>query len=400
MKHISIITGSELRMVMGVNYYIKSFLKCNQYFKDYNVNRVYSSLQTLKVDEGEEIPIGIDKGKTEYKIRRGIRTVLRKLLTDKFYPFALFRYRLNSMHVSKSSVERFFEDNTSCDYIIFQELGCAEYYFKHLHKYANRQKAKTLLIVHSEDDSGSMLINKFSGYGKNDMRKRFNAMRDYVYNRIDKVVYISEKAYNASALENKKKAFVYNGCPNVHYTFNEKKNDITNFVCVGSIDGRKGQEKILEAMKLMDSSNLSKMHMTFVGDGTLRKSLEDFVKTYGLTNYVTFTGSRNDVPEILRSHDVFIMPSTVEGLPMSAIEGMRAGLFLILTDTGGNAELCDEGCGFICTRDPLDIMRKMYNVMNEEVIGVFQKENSRARFLKNFSLECMAEGYENVLKSL
>jgi glycosyltransferase involved in cell wall biosynthesis len=245
-----------------------------------------------------------------------------------------------------------------------------------------------------------MLINKFSGYGKNDMRKRFNAMRDYVYNRIDKVVYISEKAYNASALENKKKAFVYNGCPNVHYTFNEKKNDITNFVCVGSIDGRKGQEKILEAMKLMDSSNLSKMHMTFVGDGTLRKSLEDFVKTYGLTNYVTFTGSRNDVPEILRSHDVFIMPSTVEGLPMSAIEGMRAGLFLILTDTGGNAELCDEGCGFICTRDPLDIMRKMYNVMNEEVIGVFQKENSRARFLKNFSLECMAEGYENVLKSL
>lgn len=72
MKYISLITGSELRMVMGVNYFIKSFLQSNEYLNDVKINRVYSSLQTLKVDEGDEMPIGSDIGTTEYKFRRGV----------------------------------------------------------------------------------------------------------------------------------------------------------------------------------------------------------------------------------------------------------------------------------------------------------------------------------------
>ena len=51
-RYISLITGSDLRMVMGVNYFLKSFIKSNIYFHSVKVNRVYSGIQTLKVDEG------------------------------------------------------------------------------------------------------------------------------------------------------------------------------------------------------------------------------------------------------------------------------------------------------------------------------------------------------------
>ena len=60
--------------------------------------------------------------------------------------------------------------------------------------------------------------------------------------------------------------------------------------------------------------------------------MKSLVTQYNLDDYVTFTGRRNDVADILNGMDVFIMPSLVEGLPMSAIEAMRAGLYLILTD--------------------------------------------------------------------
>lgn len=52
MKRISIITGSELRQVQGVNYFIKSFLECNKLFNNVIVDRVYSSLQVLYIDKG------------------------------------------------------------------------------------------------------------------------------------------------------------------------------------------------------------------------------------------------------------------------------------------------------------------------------------------------------------
>lgn len=400
MKYISLITGSELRMVMGVNYFIKSFLQSNEYLKGVKVNRVYSSLQTLKVDEGDEMPIGSDIGTAEYKFRRGVRTFLRKLLTDKFYPFALFKYELNYQSVSKKALKNFFEDDAPCDYIIFQELGVAEYYFKHCEKHPQTKVVKTMLIIHSEDDSGSMLLETFKGYGRKDMERRFRKRRDFVYEHIDKVMYISRKAYENSIMPEGKKTYVYNGSPVIAYSPVDRQDGLTQFVCVGTIDGRKGQDKILEALHLMDQKHLDRLHVTFVGGGTKETETRRMAADLGLEHYVTFTGRRNDVPEILRGMDVFIMPSTVEGLPMSAIEAMRAGLYLILTDTGGNAELCEDGCGAVCTRDAGNIMSVMSQTMDGMILNDKQKTNSRNRFLSHFSLECMARGYEEALKTL
>lgn len=120
---------------------------------------------------------------------------------------------------------------------------------------------------------------------------------------------------------------------------------------------------------MMSDSILKRLHVTMVGDGPELEKMKSLVTQYNLDDYVTFTGRRNDVADILNGMDVFIMPSLVEGLPMSAIEAMRAGLYLILTDTGGNVELCAEGCGAICTREPKDVKREIINVINGSVIS-------------------------------
>ncbi|WP_027317947.1 glycosyltransferase family 4 protein [Bacteroides graminisolvens] len=402
MNKISIITGSELRQVQGVNYFIKSFIECNKSFKDIYVTKVYSSMQVLNIDNGDQMPIGEDQGTANYAVRTRVRTILRKILTLRFYPFALLRYEFNFYYNSSKSVKKYFDDNASTDYILFQELGCAYYYFRYLNRSSRLILPKTALVIHTEDDSGSMLMNTFKGFGRRDMQRRFDKRRDFVYSRIDKVIYISRKAYNNSILPVEKRGFVYNGSPDIPYSFVHPEFDVKKmrFVCVGSFVGRKGQDKILEAMKIMDSDHLKKMHVTFVGDGPELDNVKKQADTYRLTEYVTFMGQRNDVAEILKNMDVFIMPSMVEGLPMSVIEAMRAGLFLILTDTGGNIELCDKNCGYVCTRETQDILEKMCRVIDGAVISVEQKIHSRERFVKEFSLESMACGYENVLTNI
>ena len=75
-------------------------------------------------------------------------------------------------------------------------------------------------------------------------------------------------------------------------------------------------------------------YLLLVGDGTLKPEIEQLVRQIGLVDRVIFTGSRSDVPTLMRgAMDAFIMPSFYEGLPVSAIEAQAANLPLILSDS-------------------------------------------------------------------
>jgi len=75
------------------------------------------------------------------------------------------------------------------------------------------------------------------------------------------------------------------------------------------------------------------MYLLLVGDGALRPAIEQKVTQAGLADRVVFTGSRPDVPRLMRgAMDVFVLPSFYEGLPLVAIEAQAAGLPLILSD--------------------------------------------------------------------
>jgi glycosyltransferase involved in cell wall biosynthesis len=63
----------------------------------------------------------------------------------------------------------------------------------------------------------------------------------------------------------------------------------------------------------------------------------------GVTDKVRFAGSRSDVAEILRSLDLYVMPSLWEGLSLAMLEAMAAGLPVIISDVGGAAEVLGDG---------------------------------------------------------
>jgi glycosyltransferase involved in cell wall biosynthesis len=81
----------------------------------------------------------------------------------------------------------------------------------------------------------------------------------------------------------------------------------------------------------------------FAGDGKQRAEFERQALDLGLTDNVLFLGRRNDIPEILRSCDIAVLPSKAEGLPNAVLEYMCAGLPTVATAVGGNAEIVRDG---------------------------------------------------------
>jgi len=86
-----------------------------------------------------------------------------------------------------------------------------------------------------------------------------------------------------------------------------------------------------------------RFHAFLVGDGPRRKELEELAAQLRLTDRVHFLGHRTDVPAIYARGHVGVLCSSAEGLSNAIIEGMAAGLPMVVTDAGGNPELVTDG---------------------------------------------------------
>src|SRR5438105_4356067 len=80
------------------------------------------------------------------------------------------------------------------------------------------------------------------------------------------------------------------------------------------------------------------VRFVLVGDGERRKEFERQVAELALERNFLFLGRRRDVPEILASCDIAVLPSTAEGMPNAVLEYMAAGLATVASNVGGVAD--------------------------------------------------------------
>lgn len=100
----------------------------------------------------------------------------------------------------------------------------------------------------------------------------------------------------------------------------------------------KSQITLVEAMPRI-LAKLPQARAAIVGDGELRSELEARAQELGLGAALIFTGFREDVPQILKSLDLFVMPSSEEGLGTSVLDAMAAELPVVGTEAGGMPEM-------------------------------------------------------------
>lgn len=115
-------------------------------------------------------------------------------------------------------------------------------------------------------------------------------------------------------------------------------------LCVGRLTPEKGQPLLLDAVGQLRDRGLD-VRLTMVGDGPAEGALRRQVQRLDLADAVEFTGSigQDRLPEVYRAHDVFVLPSFQEGLPVVLMEAMASGLPVVTTAIAGIPELVVDG---------------------------------------------------------
>jgi glycosyltransferase involved in cell wall biosynthesis len=127
------------------------------------------------------------------------------------------------------------------------------------------------------------------------------------------------------------------------------QNKPITFICSGRLIERKGQQHILQAADLLNKRSYSKQfEVVLVGTGDNERQLRDLCDQLSLQDVVTFTGfvERDKMPAQYAGADVFVLPSYNEGMSVALMEALASGLPVIVTETGGTAELVKDN-GFI-----------------------------------------------------
>jgi glycosyltransferase involved in cell wall biosynthesis len=111
---------------------------------------------------------------------------------------------------------------------------------------------------------------------------------------------------------------------------------------VGRLDNQKGHKFLIEAAKLL-RNKIPKLKVVIVGHGSLHDDLVSRIQKEGVGDCVLLTGERRDISHVLKSFDVFAMPSLWEGLPIALLEAMASRLPIITTPVGGIPEFMRDG---------------------------------------------------------
>jgi glycosyltransferase involved in cell wall biosynthesis len=141
---------------------------------------------------------------------------------------------------------------------------------------------------------------------------------------------------------------------------------------------------------------------TLVGDGPdlpwMRRELSD------LTDNVTFTGVMNydQIPSILRQHDVFFLCSDYEGLPLSLIEAMGAGLAPVVSDLpSGISEAVNDANGIRVPVDREDLyVKALTDLAADPGQLVRLGQQAREDMLRNYSVQAMTSRWESLLANI
>jgi glycosyltransferase involved in cell wall biosynthesis len=113
-------------------------------------------------------------------------------------------------------------------------------------------------------------------------------------------------------------------------------------ICPARLVAVKGHECLLDALAMLREER-NDWVCWLVGDGPLRKQLEQKTIRMNLKDEVSFLGNRDDVPSLLNQSDIFVLPSLQDNQPFAIMEAQVAGKPVVVSDAGGIPEMVEHG---------------------------------------------------------
>jgi glycosyltransferase involved in cell wall biosynthesis len=170
-------------------------------------------------------------------------------------------------------------------------------------------------------------------------------------------------------------------------------------VTVSRLVEKNGIGDLIQALRLV-VDKIPGAQLKIIGDGPLRKELEDEVQSLGLAGQVNFLGEiENDrLPEYLNKAGVFVRPSLSEGLGVSFLEAMACGVPIIGTPVGGIPDfLTDHETGLFCQpKNSQNIADKIAEVLESESLRQKLIQNARKLVEEKYNWDNIAVEFKKI----
>ena len=250
------------------------------------------------------------------------------------------------------------------------------------------------------------VVNTVHGFGTLRMQPWAKPIYRLSCSLTDRVVSVCaavDRAARATLhLKGRRAAVIYNGIEAEDLLAVEPRRPDGRFVfgTMGRLSPVKDHHNLLEAF-----ARVQRLHphsrLEILGRGELRQDLERFVQSKGLEDVVDFRGFSLDLAGFLSRLDCFVLSSKSEGLPLSVLEAMAAGVPVVSTAVGGVPELIRGArCGWLCAPErPADLSAAMEMAMasrDRERMGA----RARASVLEDYSVPRMARNYLDLFSEL
>jgi glycosyltransferase involved in cell wall biosynthesis len=394
MKKVDVICPFYINAPIGPATWLKRLLRDKDDLKARGYELEVFSGDFL-ASKGKEKEVDFSAGVSR---RNKLKAIIKKsrMLTVLFF--------LREMLRAKKLIKQYAALKRSPDVVVFQDDRCCYYYMKRV-----KSAAKTVLFFEGDGRKWDMLLVIFPKLKGTLLQKVLNRQLDYIYRNLDRRAFVARKGMENFMEENPGAEAARNvvctyGADDIPLP-TPRRSDPSDFpyrlCCTGTVCERKGQHLIVEALHRLDKAARGSIHLTVIGVGPSMEMVKEMVARYGLEGQVRFEGHvpNEQVHEKLCHANIYALMSNSEGLPISIIEGMRAGLAVISTRVAGIPEMVEPGYnGVLVEPDVESLLEVLKNISRYDWKAMGAK--SRERFEKEFSFDKMKQKYCDMLDSL
>ena len=179
------------------------------------------------------------------------------------------------------------------------------------------------------------------------------------------------------------------------------ENKKTIIGAIGRFIGAKDYSTLIKAAGILKESNID-FEMYILGDGPLRKELENIRAQLGLESIIRMPGFQDNVDEWLIKFDLFVISSKREGQPLVLLEAMSNGLAIVATNVGGIPDTVKAGEEAILVEpgDPEILASAMRDLIDSDSLREKYGKKAKERSEREFSISTICNQYEELYLSI
>jgi len=165
-------------------------------------------------------------------------------------------------------------------------------------------------------------------------------------------------------------------------------------LAVGRLSAEKGFEVVIQALSRLNSRGID-CCLVIVGEGDEKHRLTQIAAEEGVADRVHMIGYVHDAYKMMPSFDAFALPSYTEGLPITILEAMQAGLPIAATTVGDVPEVLAQGvCGYLVQPgNSTALSNAIEKIFRNRIDARIKAEAARRRVHSEYSVERMTEKY-------